>query len=187
MFVVFGVLLLGNNLVPLVLGAAYWPVTANLFLLSLTLWVQILSSVAILLTVVYNYPKTAVMSAVIRLAALWIFGPFLIAKWGSLGGCFAVLLASAICASYLTWRMKRVITLFTKKVGIDHCFGIHLPPAVAAASFMANQCVALCRLRVGLLHPFNSFANHYILRSGCCRTGISFKKCDIQCVKKSRE
>jgi hypothetical protein len=56
-----------------------------------------------------------VWSAVIRLAALWIFGPFLIAKWGSLGGCFAVLLASAICASYLTWRMKRVITYSLRK------------------------------------------------------------------------
>jgi O-antigen/teichoic acid export membrane protein len=115
MFVVFGVLLLGNNLVPLVLGAAYRPVTANLFPLSLTLWVQILSSVAILLTVVYNYPKTAVKSAVIRLAALWIFGPFLIAKWGGLGGCFAVLLASAIYAGYLTWCMKRVITYSLRK------------------------------------------------------------------------
>jgi len=110
MFVVFGVLLLGDNLVPLVLGAAYRPVAANLFPLSLTVCVQVLSSAAILLTVVYNYPKTAVMSAFIRLAALWIFGPFLIAKWGSLGGCCAVLLASAICAGYLTWRMRGTIT-----------------------------------------------------------------------------
>jgi O-antigen/teichoic acid export membrane protein len=115
MFVVFGVLLLGNNLVPLVLGAAYQPVAANLVPLSLTLWVQILSSAAILLTVVHNYPKTAVMSAVIRLTALWIFGPFLIAKWGSLGACFAVLLSSAIYAGYLTWRMKRVITYSLRK------------------------------------------------------------------------
>jgi O-antigen/teichoic acid export membrane protein len=115
MFVVFGVLLLGNDLVPLILGAAYQPVAANLFPLSLTLWAQVLSSVAILLTLVYNTPKTAVMSAIIRLAALWIFGPFLIAKWGSLGGCFAVLLASVIYAGYLTWRMKGVITYSLRK------------------------------------------------------------------------
>jgi len=115
MFVVFGVLLLGNNLVPLVLGAAYQPVTINLLPLSITMWAQVLSSVAILLTLVYNRPKIALMSAVTRLVALWIFGPFLIAKWGSLGGCFAVLLASAICASYLTWRMKRVITYSLRK------------------------------------------------------------------------
>jgi hypothetical protein len=115
MLVVFGVLLLGNNLVPLVLGAAYQPVAANLFPVSLTLWAQVLSSVAVLLTLVYNTPKTAVMSAIIRLAALWIFGPFLIAKWGGLGGCFAVLLASAIYAGYLTWCMKRVITYSLRK------------------------------------------------------------------------
>ena len=187
MFVVFGVLLLGNNLVPLVLGAAYWPVTANLFLLSLTLWVQILSSVAILLAVVYNYPKTAVMSAVIRLAALWIFGPFLIAKWGSLGGCFAVLLASAICASYLTWRMKRVITYSLRKWASIIALGfIFLPLLRLQASWSINV-LLYAVFALGYCHPFNSFANHYILRSGCCRTCVSFKKCDIQCVKKSRE
>ncbi len=109
MIVVFGVLLLGDNLVPLVLGPAYQPVAANLFPLSLTVWVQVLTSVAILLAVVYNRPKTAVISAVIRLAALWTFAPFLVAKWGSLGGCYAVLSASAICAGYLTWRMKEII------------------------------------------------------------------------------
>ena len=159
MFVVFGVLLLGNNLVPLVLGAAYQPVAANLLPLSLTLWVQVLSSVAILLTVVYNYPKTAVMSAVIRLAALWIFGPFLIAKWGSLGGCFAVLLASAICAGYLTWRMKRVITYSLRKWASIIALGFIFLPllwlksswsinALLYAVFGAGYCALLLLLRI---------------------------------------
>ena len=180
MFVVFGVLLLGNNLVPLVLGAAYWPVTANLFLLALTLWFQILSSAAILLAVVYNYPKTAVISAVIRLAALWIFGPFLIAKWGSLGGCFAVLLASAIGASYLTWRMKRVITYSLRKWASIIALGfIFLPLLRLQASwsinvllyavFVVGYCILLILLRIITLsevvaigrafHPKNAIFN----------------------------
>jgi O-antigen/teichoic acid export membrane protein len=139
MFVVYGVLLLGNNLVPLVLGAAYQPVAANLLPLSLTLWVQVLSSVAILLTLVYNTPKTAVMSAVIRLAALWIFGPFLIAKWGSLGGCFAVLLASTICAGYLTWRTKRMITFSLRKWASIIALGfIFLPLLWLQSSWLIN-------------------------------------------------
>jgi O-antigen/teichoic acid export membrane protein len=139
MFVVFGVLLLGNNLVPLVLGAAYQPVATNLFPLSLTLWVQVLSSVAVLLTLVYNHPKTAVMSAFIRLAALWIFGPFLIAKWGSLGGCFAVLLASAIYAGYLTWRMKGVITYSLRKWASIIALGfIFLPLLWLQSSWLIN-------------------------------------------------
>jgi O-antigen/teichoic acid export membrane protein len=114
-FLVFGILLLRNDLVPLILGAAYHPVATNLLPLSLALWAQVLSNVAILLTIVYNHPKKAVLAAGIRLAALWIFGPFLIAKWGSLGGCFAVLLASAINAGYLTWRMQGVVPYSLKK------------------------------------------------------------------------
>jgi O-antigen/teichoic acid export membrane protein len=159
MFVVFGVLLLGKNLVPLVLGAAYQPVAANLFPLSLTLWVQVLSSVAVLLTLVYNHPKTAVMSAFIRLAALWIFGPFLIAKWGSLGGCFAVLLASAVYAGYLTWRMKGVITYSIRKWASIIALGFIFLPllwlqsswlinALLYAVFVAGYCAVLLLLRL---------------------------------------
>jgi O-antigen/teichoic acid export membrane protein len=114
-FVVFGVLFLGNDLVPLVLGASYQPVATNLLPLSLSLWVHILSNMGILLTIVYNRPKIAVLAAVIRLAAIWGFGPFLIAKWGSLGGCFAILLASVLSTGYLTWRMQEVITYPLKK------------------------------------------------------------------------
>jgi O-antigen/teichoic acid export membrane protein len=139
MFVVFGVLLLGKDLVPLVLGAAYQPVAANLFPLSLTLWAQVLSSVAILLTLVYNAPKTAVISAFIRLAALWIIGPFLVVKWGSLGGCFAVLLASTIYAAYLTWRMKGVITYSLRKWATILALGfIFLPLLWLRSSWQIN-------------------------------------------------
>jgi len=114
-FVVFGVLLLGNDLVPLVLGASYQPVATNLLPLSMTLWAHVLSNVAILLTIVYNCPKKAVLAAVIRLALIWGFGPFLIVKWGSLGGCITVLSASAIYSGYLTWQMQRVVTYSLKK------------------------------------------------------------------------
>jgi O-antigen/teichoic acid export membrane protein len=159
MFVVFGVLLLGNNLVPLVLGAAYQPVAANLFPLSLTLWAHVLSGVAVLLTLVYNHPKTAVMSAFIRLAALWIFGPFLIARWGSLGGCFAVLLASAIYAGYLTWRMKGVLTYSLRKWASIIALGFIFLPlwwfqsswlinALLYALFVVGYSIGLLLLRI---------------------------------------
>ena len=139
MFVVFGILLLGKDLVPLILGAAYQPVAANLLPLSLTLWAQVLSSVAILLTLVYNTPRTAVMGAFIRLAALWICGPFLIAKWGSLGGCFAVLLASALYAGCLTWRMKEVINYSLRKWATIIALGfIFLPLLYLQSSWLIN-------------------------------------------------
>jgi len=51
------VLLLGNDLVPWVLGAAYQPMAIHLLPLSLTLPVQVLSNMAILRTLVNNYLK----------------------------------------------------------------------------------------------------------------------------------
>jgi O-antigen/teichoic acid export membrane protein len=158
MFVVYGVLLLGKDLVPLVLGAAYQPVAVNLLPFSLTIWAQALSSVAILLTLVYNTPKTAVISAAIRLAALWISGPFLISGWGSLGGCFAVLLASAIHTAYLTWRMKGVTAFSLRKWASIIALGFIFLPlvwlqsswrinALLYAVFVVGYCAVLHLLR----------------------------------------
>ena len=114
-FMFFGVLLLGNDLVPLVLGAAYQPVATNLLPLSMVLWAQALSNAAILLTLVYNRPKIAIVAAGIRLVAILVFGPLLIVKWGSWGGCLAVLAASAIYTGYFTWKMQGVMGYSLKK------------------------------------------------------------------------
>jgi O-antigen/teichoic acid export membrane protein len=138
-FVVFGVLLLGNDLVPLVLGSAYQPVATNLLPLSLTLCVQVLNNVGILIIIVYNRPKIAVIAAGIKLAAIWGFGPFLVAKWGSLGGCFTILLASAIYSGYLTWRMQGVIPYSLKKWGWIIALGLlFLPLAWLRSSWAIN-------------------------------------------------
>jgi len=138
-FVVFGVLLLGNDLVPLVLGAAYRPVAINLLPLSMTLLLYILSQVAILLTLVYNRPKIALMAAGIRLAAIWCFGPLLVARWGSLGCCFAVLAASTIYSGYLTWKMQRVMRYSLKKWGWIIVLGLlFLPLSWLRSSWSVN-------------------------------------------------
>jgi len=123
-FVFFGVLLLGNDLVPLVLGAAYQPVATNLLPLSMVLWVQALSNAAILLTLVYNRPKIAIVAAGIRLVAILVFGPLLIVKWGSWGGCLAVLAASLIFAGYLTWRMQGIVTYSLQKWALAIALGL---------------------------------------------------------------
>ncbi len=109
-WVVYGVLLLGNDLVPLILGGAYKPVTTNLLPLSLALLASALGNVATLLTLVYNCPRVALVAGGIRLATFWCLGiPFVI-WWGSLGGCVAVLAASTLYAAYFSWRMQRVIS-----------------------------------------------------------------------------
>jgi O-antigen/teichoic acid export membrane protein len=127
-FVVFSVLLLGDDLVPLVLGATYKPVAMNLVPFSMTLWAQVLGSVAILIALVYDRPKIAMTAGIIRLAAIWGLGPFFIAQWGSLGGCFAVLVASAIHAGYLTWRMQESISYSLRRwLLVIGAGGIFLP------------------------------------------------------------
>ena len=107
--VVFGVLFLGNDLVPLVFGKAYEPVAANLVLLSIALLAQILISVATLLTLIYNRPKVALASSVVRLAAFWVFGLPLVAWLGGPGGCLAAMVASMLCAGYFIRRMRTLI------------------------------------------------------------------------------
>jgi O-antigen/teichoic acid export membrane protein len=139
LFVVFAVLLLGNDLVPLVLGAAYQPVAADLLPLSITLWMQVLANVAVLLTLVYDRPKIAAIAAGIRLAAIWAFGPFLVSNWGSLGACLAVLGASICYASYLTWRMQEVIPYSLQKWVFETVLGlIFLPLLWLRSSWSVN-------------------------------------------------
>jgi O-antigen/teichoic acid export membrane protein len=104
--VVFGVLLLGNDLIPLILGPIYRPVSINLLPLSLALFPIVLSSVTSLLSLIYNRPKVTLFSSGIRLAAFWGFGIPLIAWWGSFGACLAVLTAASLSAGYSTWRMQ---------------------------------------------------------------------------------
>jgi O-antigen/teichoic acid export membrane protein len=138
-FVVFGVLFLGNDLVPIVLGTAYHPVATNLLLLSLTLWVQVLGDGAVLLIIISNRPKIALMAAGIRLIAMWVFGPFLIARWGSLGGCFAFLAASTIYSGYLTWCMQKVMTYSLKKWAWAIVLGfLFLPLSLLKSSWSVN-------------------------------------------------
>lgn len=156
--VFFSVLLLGNNLVLLVLGAAYQPVAINLLPLSLMLCVQVLSNVGILLTIVYNCPKIAVMAAGVRLVAMLVFGPLLIARWGSWGGCLAVLVASLIFAGYLTWRMEGMVTYSLQKWALAIALGLPflsllvwqsswLVNVVLYGIFVIGYCILLILLR----------------------------------------
>lgn len=139
-FIFFSLLLLGNDLVPWVLGDAYRPVATHLLPLFITLWTQVLSSAAILLTIVYNRPKIALLAAGTRFGAILIFGPLLIMKWGSLGGCFAVLVASTIYSVYLTWRMQGMMTYSLKKFAGIIVLGITFLPLMWLKSSWAMNC-----------------------------------------------
>jgi O-antigen/teichoic acid export membrane protein len=136
---VFCVLLLGNDLVPLVLGNAYQSVAINLLPLSMTLLLQALSSVATLLTLIYNRPLVALMTSAIRLITFWGVGVPLVAKWGSLGGCLAVLVAMALSAGYFTWRMQVVMSYSLKRWALAIGLGsLFFPLVWLRCSWMVN-------------------------------------------------
>lgn len=105
--VCFGVLLLGNDLIPLILGSTYRAVSTNLLPLSLALLPIGLSSVASLLSLICNRPKVTLFASGIRLAAFWGFGVPFTVWWGSFGACLAVLAAASLSAAYSTWRMQK--------------------------------------------------------------------------------
>ena len=137
--VVFGVLLLGNDMIPLILGATYRPVATNLLPLSLTLFPFALNSVATLLTLLYNRPKVALAAAGIRLAAFWVLGFPFVAWWGSFGGCLAVLGASSLSAAYSTRRMQESMSYSLQRwllaIGLG---GLFLPLVWLRSSWMVN-------------------------------------------------
>jgi O-antigen/teichoic acid export membrane protein len=147
--VFFSILFLGNDLVPLVLGAPYQPLVTNLLTLFISIWVQVLVNVATLLTLVYNCPKIAVMAAGVRLVAMSIFGPLLIAKWGSWGGCLAVLVASVVYTSYFIWRMQEIVIFSLKKWALVIVLGLPFLPLLWLQSSWIINCALFSIFVVG--------------------------------------
>jgi O-antigen/teichoic acid export membrane protein len=112
---VWGLLLLGDNLVPLVLGRSYHPVAANLLPLLLTLLANAVVSVGSLLALICNRPKVALAASGLQLAAFWGLGPLFIHRWESFGGCLAVLAATILSAAYLVYRLQPIVGYSLKR------------------------------------------------------------------------
>jgi O-antigen/teichoic acid export membrane protein len=139
MIAVFGALLLGKEVVPRVLGAAYQPVAVNLLPLMVTLLAQALSSVGNLLALVFGRSGTALRAAGLKFVAFWVLGLPLVSRWGSLGGCLAVLMSIIFHALYITWRMREVNPYSLKKyawvIGLG---GMFLPLLWLRSSWSLN-------------------------------------------------
>jgi stage V sporulation protein B len=106
---VWGLLLLGDDLVPLVLGRSYGPVVPNLLPLLLALLANVLVIVSGLLALIFNRPKVALAASGLQLAAFWSLGFLFIHRWGSLGGCLAVMVATILAAAFLVYRLQPTI------------------------------------------------------------------------------
>ena len=105
--VVFGAFMLADSVTPLVFGAAYQPVAANLKVLSLALVAFIPGNVAILMSVALDRPSVSLAASGVRLAAFWLLGVLLIAWRGSFGICLAVLGAAVLFSAFLTLRIRK--------------------------------------------------------------------------------
>ncbi|MDF1551818.1 MAG: lipopolysaccharide biosynthesis protein [Deferrisomatales bacterium] len=104
---VYGLLFLGDDLVPLVFGEVYRPVGANLVPLTASLLLLALTNVGGLLALVYERPRVALKAAALQLVAFWALAPVLIAWQGGWGACLAVCIATAVDAVYFSRTVGR--------------------------------------------------------------------------------
>jgi O-antigen/teichoic acid export membrane protein len=103
---VFAVLIVGQDLVPLLFGAAFEPVAEDLLPLTAALLTSALALVARLLALTYNRPGITFKATVVHVVGFWSAGPLLVAWGGSFGGCLAVLAASLLYAAYFALLMS---------------------------------------------------------------------------------
>jgi O-antigen/teichoic acid export membrane protein len=137
--VFFSILLLGDDLVSLVLGGAYRPVAASLLPMMLSLFAQALINVGCLLALIFDRPRQALYTSGIGLIAFCILGIPSIARWGSLGGCIAMLAASVLSAVYLTFRMREVARYSLAKYAVVIGLGsLFLPLWWVRSSWLSN-------------------------------------------------
>jgi len=101
------VVFVGSNLVPLVLGAAYTPVTRNLVPLTIALFVLCIGSVGRLVSLAVDRPGMAAWAAALEIASFWLAGIVATLKFGSFGASLAALFGSILYAAAITWRMRR--------------------------------------------------------------------------------
>jgi O-antigen/teichoic acid export membrane protein len=104
-----GSLFLGKDVVPLVLGRAYASVYRNVIALSAALLLLPLTNVCAVLALTHDRPSILFKSALLRLLCFWGLGLPLASRWGSLGACVSVFLATAVQALYYVWKNWEVV------------------------------------------------------------------------------
>lgn len=98
-------LLVGDDLVPLVLGAAYRPVADCLWPLALALFALAVSSIGRLSALTLDRPGLSAMAAAVELAMFWGLGALLATRLGAVGMALAALAGTAGYAAVISWRV----------------------------------------------------------------------------------
>jgi O-antigen/teichoic acid export membrane protein len=110
-------LCLAEPAVDLVLGPAYAPAAPNVAVLAVALVAVAASSIGRLHALVGHRPGVSAAAAAVDLATFWTLGPWLAARYGSLGACVAVLVAASLNAVVLGWRRPRADSYSHRKAG----------------------------------------------------------------------
>jgi O-antigen/teichoic acid export membrane protein len=138
-FLIFGVMLVGDDLLPLLLGNAYQPVGRILLPLMFSLLSFVLTGVARMLAIAYDRPRVAVIGSAVHLVAFWALGWPLVSVNGSWGASLAMLGASASCAAFFTWSMRQVLRYPVRNWGWAILLGaIFLPLVLIRSSPLVN-------------------------------------------------
>jgi O-antigen/teichoic acid export membrane protein len=101
-----GAALLGRALVPMLMGAEYVPVAANVAVITLALLAVAVGGVARLQALVLDRPKVLIAASALEFAAFWAIGFPLASRFGSLGAAVAVVPAAALSAGVLLSRVR---------------------------------------------------------------------------------
>ncbi len=150
----FGAFLLADDLVPVVLGAEYGPVSANLKWLTMALLPMAAGHVARMVAMVYVRPRTVLAAAAIRLLAFWILDIPLVAWLGGLGSSITMVATWTLYGVYLTWRMRDVLRYSLRECALVIGLGTLFVPLVWLRSSLiinVSLYVAFLTAYLGLL------------------------------------
>lgn len=153
----FTILLVGDELIRLMLGSRYGPVTMRLIPLTVALLFLGPAHISRLVAVACNQPGIAWKSASIQLALFWGVGPLLILYTGSLGACLAVLLACAVYSAYATWRMRTALAYSIRRWALVVALGAAFLPLVALRSSSVINLLLYACFGVGYLLLLSRF------------------------------
>lgn len=138
-FLIYGVLLLGDEFLPLALGPAYRQVGIILLPLVVSLLAFGPIVIARMLALTYDRPRVAVIGSAVHLAAFWALGWPLVRWKGSWGASLGMLGASVLCAAFFSWSMRQVLRYPIRNWGLAMLLGaIFLPLALMRSSLLVN-------------------------------------------------
>jgi O-antigen/teichoic acid export membrane protein len=140
--------MVGDDLVPLVLGHAYSVVGDSLRPLTLSLVAMAVCSIGRLAALVADRPGLSALAAGAELAVFWSIGPLLASRYGATGMAFAALAGTTFYGAVITWRTRDVLPYSllptARALGLSFVF---LPLALLRGTLLVN--VALLAVAIG--------------------------------------